>query len=90
MTVEQVRPKGLRVIAGGDRRSRTTPAEPKVLDLMRKVLRSGLYSRSSERSYCNWVKRFILFHVRTTVVYIHVLNLGGQGVRSPVDCLWRS
>ena len=24
--------------------------------------------------------------VRTTMIYTHVLNRGGQGVRSPMDC----
>ncbi|MCK5557188.1 MAG: integron integrase, partial [Candidatus Hydrogenedentes bacterium] len=29
---------------------------------MREAMRSRHYSRSTERSYCNWVKRFIFFH----------------------------
>jgi len=28
--------------------------------------------------------------VRVSMVYTHVLNRGGKGVRSPVDCLWCS
>jgi hypothetical protein len=85
--VQQVRPKGLRVITGGDRPGGTTSAKPKLLDQMREALRSRHYSHSTERSYCNWVKRFILFHVRTTMIYTHVLNRGGKGVRSPADAL---
>jgi hypothetical protein len=27
-------------------------------------------------------------HVSTTMIYTHVLNRGGQGVRSPIDGLW--
>ena len=26
--------------------------------------------------------------VKTTMIYTHVLNRGGQGVRSPIDGLW--
>jgi site-specific recombinase XerD len=26
--------------------------------------------------------------VKTTMVYTHVLNRGGKGVRSPADALW--
>jgi integron integrase len=55
--VQQVRPKGLRVINGG-----TTPVKPKLLDQMREALRSRHYSRSTQRRYCEWVRRFILFH----------------------------
>ena len=89
-TVQRPNTSGLRVVSGGDRRGGATPAKPKLLERTRDALRSRHYSRSTERSYCNWVKRFIIFHVRTTMVYTHVLNRGGQGVRSPVDCLWRS
>ena len=85
--MQQVRPKGLRVITGGDRRGGTASAKPKLLDRMREALRSRHYSRSTEWYYFNWVKRFILFHLITTMVYTHVLNRGGKGVRSPVDVL---
>ena len=27
--------------------------------------------------------------VRTTMIYTHVLNRGGRGVRSPIDALWQ-
>jgi hypothetical protein len=26
--------------------------------------------------------------VRTTMIYTHVLNRGGRGIKSPVQCLW--
>ena len=79
--MQQVRPKALRVITAGDRRKLAAPAstKPKLLDRMREAMRSRHYSRSTERSYCNWVKRFIFFH--------NVLNRGGKGVRSPADAL---
>jgi len=28
--------------------------------------------------------------VKTTMIYVHVLNRAGVGVRSPADALWRS
>jgi hypothetical protein len=85
--VQQVKPKGLRVITGGDRHGGATSGKPKLLDQMREAMRSSHYSRSAERYCSNWVKRFILFHVRTTMVYTHVLNRGGKGVRRPADAL---
>jgi len=35
---------------------------PKLLDQMREALRSRHYSRRTEQTYCQWVKRFIFFH----------------------------
>jgi integron integrase len=62
--MQQVRSKGLRVIAGKNRATGAlrAPTKPKLLDRMRDAMRSRHYSRSTERSYCNWVKRFIFFH----------------------------
>jgi hypothetical protein len=79
--MQQVKSKGLRVIAAGDRRKLASPAstKPKLLDRMREAMRSRHYSRSTRQSYWNRVKRFIFFH--------NVLNRGGRVVRSPVDCL---
>lgn len=37
-------------------------AKPKLLDQLREVLRSRHYSRRTERTYCSWIRRFILFH----------------------------
>ncbi|MCK5131487.1 MAG: integron integrase [Candidatus Sabulitectum sp.] len=36
--------------------------KPRLLDQMHDSLRSRHYSPRTERSYCNWVKRFIYFH----------------------------
>ena len=36
--------------------------KPKLLEQMRDALRSRHYSRSTERTYLMWVKRFIFFH----------------------------
>lgn len=35
---------------------------PKLLDQLREALRSRHYSRRTEATYCQWVKRFIFFH----------------------------
>ena len=35
---------------------------PRLIEQMRQALRSKHYSRRTEQSYCNWVKRFLRFH----------------------------
>ena len=45
-------------------RSPATPPpgrQPKLLDRLREALRARHYSRRTEQSYCQWVKRFIFF-----------------------------
>ncbi len=34
----------------------------KLLDEVREVMRLRHYSIHTERTYCNWIKRFVLFH----------------------------
>ena len=36
--------------------------KPKLLDQLRETLRLNHYSLKTEKSYINWVRRFILFH----------------------------
>jgi integron integrase len=36
--------------------------KPRLLDRLREALRSRHYSRRTEQTYCQWVKRFIFFH----------------------------
>lgn len=36
--------------------------EPRLLDRVRTALRTGHYSRRTERAYVDWIRRFILFH----------------------------
>ncbi len=36
--------------------------KPRLLDQMHQSMQSRHYSPRTERSYCNWVKRFIYFH----------------------------
>ena len=54
-------------------------AQPKLLDRFRESLRSRHYSRRTVPE--------LLAHsdVKTTMIYTHVLNRGGKGVRSPMD-----
>lgn len=57
-------------VKGGDREGRKTAPipnsnqsdGPKLLDRLRESLRSRHYSRRTEETYCQWVKRFIYFH----------------------------
>ena len=89
--MQQVRPKGLRVITGADRRGRTAS-----------VGKAGITNRTTshkfhhsfathlfEAAYDIPTVQELLGHkdVRTTMVYAHVLNRGGKGVRSPADTL---
>jgi hypothetical protein len=57
-------------------------ANPKLLDRLREALRSRHYSR---RSYD--IRTVQDLHVKTTMIYTHVLNRGGRVVRSPMDAL---
>ena len=62
--MQPVRAKALHVIAVGDRRSASVPADgkPKLVDCLREAVYSRHYSRHTEQTYCHWVKRFIYFH----------------------------
>ena len=40
----------------------STGRKPKLLEQLRQALRSRHYSRRTEQTYCQWVKRFIYFH----------------------------
>lgn len=39
-----------------------TTQQPKLMDRVRESLRVHRYALSTERTYCHWIKRFIIFH----------------------------
>jgi len=50
--------------------------KPKLLDQVKTQLRSMHYSRRTEESYVNWIKRYILYHNKT-----HPAKLGKDEIR---------
>jgi site-specific recombinase XerD len=58
------------------------PPAPKLLDLVRRALRTRHYSARTERAYCGWVRRFILFHDKR-----HPSELGAVEVQRFLDHL---
>jgi integron integrase len=57
---------------------------PKLLDLMHRALRVRHYSPRTEQAYCQWVRRFILFHGKR-----HPSELGAPEVQAFLDHLAR-
>lgn len=53
------------------------PEGPKLLELVRRALRLRHYSLRTERAYCDWIRRFILFHGKR-----HSATLGRVEVQS--------
>jgi site-specific recombinase XerD len=87
--VQQVRPKRLRVITSGDRRGGASPGR-KARITNRAISHTFRHSSAShvlEDGYDIRTIQELLGHkdIGTTMIYIHVLNRGGQGVWSPAD-----
>ena len=53
----------------------TYGGQPRLLDRVRQAIRTHHYSRSTERTYCAWIRRFILFHGKR-----HPADLGAPEV----------
>jgi len=62
--------------------SQNGQAKPKLLDQVKTHMRSMHYSRRTEESYVNWIKRFILFHNKT-----HPEKLGKDEIRKFLNYL---
>jgi len=56
--------------------SQNGQVKPKLLDQVRTHMRSLHYSKRTEESYTNWIKRFVLFHNKT-----HPEKLGKDEIR---------
>jgi hypothetical protein len=68
----------------------------KLQNEVRNTLRVRHYALKTEKTYLQWIKRFILFHNKThplkmgkveveSLIYTHVVNRGALGARSPLD-----
>lgn len=62
--------------------SQSDKNKPKLLDQVKIKMRALHYSRRTEESYVNWIKRFILFHNKT-----HPENLGKDEIRKFLNYL---
>jgi hypothetical protein len=38
------------------------PTKPRLLERVRQAIRARNYSRSTQKSYVSWIRRFIVFH----------------------------
>jgi hypothetical protein len=63
----------------------------KLMDQVREVLRLKHYAIRTERSYCDWIRRYVKFHRmqrrEELRIYTHVVRQGGSGMKSPPDLL---
>jgi len=46
--------------------------KPKLLDQVRDVIRRKHFSIRTEQAYVDWIRRFILFHVLSIPIAIHL------------------
>jgi len=51
--------------------------KPKLLDLVRNIIRLKHYSIRTERAYIDWIKHFMLFHHKR-----HPASLGAPEIRA--------
>jgi len=55
---------------------------PKLLDQVREVIRMKHYSSRTEKTYADWIKRFILFHGK-----LHPKEMGAEEVQEYITYL---
>lgn len=60
----------------------TAIPEPRLLDKLRSKIRLKGYSRSTERTYCHWVRQYVLFHDKQ-----HPSGLGPKEVEAFLSAL---
>jgi len=60
----------------------TGQSKPKLLDEVRKTLRTAHYSKSTEESYTSWIKQFIIFNNKR-----HPLELGADEIKNFISYL---
>ncbi|NWF88751.1 MAG: integron integrase [Ignavibacteriaceae bacterium] len=56
--------------------------KPKLLDQVRLTMRAAHYSKSTEESYANWIKRFIFFHNKC-----HPKEMGAEEIKAFISSL---
>jgi len=56
---------------GGEAIPEAAPRNPKLLDRVRDAIRLKHYSIRTEKIYCDWIRRFILFHGKRHPTELH-------------------
>src|SRR5690606_6233344 len=52
-------------------------SKPKLLDEVRRLIRTKHYSKRTEEAYCDWIRRFVLFHGKR-----HPKEMGAEEVQA--------
>ncbi len=60
----------------------TATPQPKLLDQVIHVCKKKHYARNTAKTYCGWIKDFILFHRRRTGRFIHPAEMGANHIES--------
>ncbi len=53
------------------------PGKPKLLEEVRRLIRTKHYSKRTEEAYCGWTRRFVLFHGKR-----HPREMGAEEIQS--------
>lgn len=59
-----------------------TQQKPKLLEQVRELLRVKHYSKRTEKTYLNWIKRFILYHNKR-----HPVDMGAEEIKAFINDL---